>query len=361
MGLHSSLQSVSHVVEQLESAGWTVADFSVTTGSDADRLHVVIDVPVPLGGDAEGGSAATPTAASFDDEGRLQVTFDPPSLVPPSLDGVATVEETTATLRDGRVLLSVHLGVVADGIEGDVTSDREGASPATSTTAESSAETDSLAAELAAVRDPSCQPYEDTPYLQRLYDRCDNFTEMQRHIDMDVSAETVRRYMIDAGVHEPASYATGDDGDADGGAVDESSPTEAETDETDADEDEADTTAGDDAGDEAVEPADPASPGDADDPMRDLRHDQLVADGLGLPSHVRLEDLADAVAESVTVYQVQKRLDLDRAQTQRLLEELDLLDLVLRHVANYPDRATAREQIAARIRQKSASQPAAAP
>jgi hypothetical protein len=184
---------------------------------------------------------------------------------------------------------------------------------------------------------------------------------MQRHIDMDVSAETVRRYMIDAGVHEPASYATSDDGDADGGTVDESSPTEAETDETDADEDEADTTAGDDAGDEAVEPADPASPGDADDPMRDLQHDQLVADGLGLPSHVRLEDLADAVAESVTVYQVQKRLDLDRAQTQRLLEELDLLDLVLRHVANYPDRATAREQIAARIRQKSASQPAAAP
>jgi hypothetical protein len=355
MGLHSSLQSVSHVVEQLESAGWTVADFSVTTGSDADRLHVVIDVPVPLGSDAGDGSAATPTAASFDDDGRLQVTFDPPSLVPASLDGVAAVEETTATLRDGRVLLSVHLDVVADGIAGDVATDAEASGSEAAAAEGTAAEADPLAAELASVRDPACQPYEDTPYLQRLYDRCDNFTEMQRYIDMDVSAETVRRYMIDAGVHEPASYATGEADDDDGEPSDEAA--DATDDGTEAEPTAADP---DDASDGAVAPGDPASPAD-DDPVQDLRHDQLVADGLGLPEDVTLAALADAVAESVTVYQVQKRLDLDRPQTQRLLEELDLLDLVLRHVANYPDRATAREQIAARIRQKSASQQAAPP
>jgi hypothetical protein len=62
-------------------------------------------------------------------------------------------------------------------------------------------------------------------------------------------------------------------------------------------------------------------------------------------------DVVDAVVESATLFEVQRRLELDREPTQELLNQLDLLDLVLHRVAEGPKRQVSYEEVTARIRQ----------
>jgi hypothetical protein len=174
------------------------------------------------------------------------------------------------------------------------------------------------------VRDDSVPPYEDTPYLRRLYETCDTFVEMSEKIPMDVASETVRRYMIDAGVHDPASYDT--------------SPASKSAGSPDAD-----GSAADDAADPASAPTMEA--------VEAAVEEQVVADGVGLPDGLAVTDVADAVVESATLFEVQRRLELDREPTQELLDQLDLLDLVLHRVSEGPKRQVSHEEVTARIRQ----------
>jgi hypothetical protein len=157
---------------------------------------------------------------------------------------------------------------------------------------------------LAAVRDETVPPYDDTDYLQRLYDSCDTFEEMSRVIEMEVSAETVRRYMIEADLHEPESYDS---------AVDDGTPGEA--------------------------------------PAESPPEEHLITDGFGLPDDVGREDLVGAVVDAKTVYQVGQALGIDQGRSRTLLRELDLLDLVRRRIDGDPDRSPSRERVATRIHQ----------
>lgn len=360
MELHGSFRSLSRVVERLESAGWRVSNAAVRTGDEGSRLDASVDLVVPF--DDVIGTDDGPSA-SLAGDGRLQVTFELPPLVPTELDSAVSIRETDVELCDGSVLVSTDLAVRAADDGGTVgspsagTADERSNAPTGSTgpgeddevdtegttdaesrrPAETGAHPDALADELAAVRDDSLPPYEDTPYLTALYERCDNFREMRDLIGMDVSSETVRRYMIDVGVHEPQSYDTAERADADD-AEPEANGTES---------------SGEGEVGSEPEPA-PTEAGQHADPVDELDEERLVADGVGLTDGIHLEDVADAVAESMTIYQVQKRLGLERSQTRALLENLDLLDLVLRRATSDPDEASAsREQIAARIRGRS--------
>lgn len=248
-----------------------------------------------------------------------------------------------------------------------------------------------------AVRDESVPPYEDTAYLQALYDACDNFGEMSRKIAMDVSSETVRRYMIEAGVHQPASYNTtvnDSDSDADStvdaaadSAVDVAadsgvdaatdSAVDAATDSAvDATTDSAvdsdpnaaieptgssDTEPSDTAGDSDREVEPVAAGGDSEADRETvgeppagqtdrLENTSIATDGLGLPDGLGLDDVADAVVSAATVHQVQRELGLERAQTRRLLDELNLIDLVSRRLADC-DRTISYDQVFDRLSQ----------
>ncbi|WP_336023681.1 hypothetical protein [Halobellus salinisoli] len=180
--------------------------------------------------------------------------------------------------------------------------------------ADSTDSTDSLVA----ARDESVPPYDDTAYLRRLYDVCDTFEEMSRRIDMDVSAETVRRYMIDAGVHSPASYETSSGDSSTGTAT-------------------------------ADEPA--RDPDHIDVSTDSLPDEQLVTDGIGFPERLTLHDVVDAVLEARTVHEVGRDLGLEHDRTRRLLRQLNVLDLVLRRVSADPEREVSTEDVAARIRE----------
>jgi hypothetical protein len=185
---------------------------------------------------------------------------------------------------------------------------------------------------LAAARDESVPPYDDTPYLRRLYEACDTFEEMSQRIEMDVSDETVRRYMIEAGVHSPTSYETRSGADE--------SP----------DEERSGSASGAVSADRSS--SDARSEGAREHPRIDpLPDDQLVADGIGFPERLTLHDVVDAVVDARTVHEVGRDLGLEHDRTRRLLRQLNVLDLVLRRVSDDPKRELSVEDVAARIRQ----------
>lgn len=351
MGLQTSFGVLSEIVDQYESRGRTVRDVEATaTDSDDGSLNVSMEVPVSLcaasGDDVH--SDLTPKTATLTDGGGLQVEFSSSALasLPPTTAASISASEEAVRVEDGGIVLGVELTIdpaeettadavaVEDGVHDSGKVDQSTpeqtaldggrADPSAPRSDSDDAQTEDERDELAAVRDDDVPPYEDTAYLERLYETCENFTEMSERIEMDVSSETVRRYMIEADVHDPTSY---------------------------------DTSTGVDTTDADANPANPATDADQavtaapEDPMETIPDEQLVTDGLGLPENVHLEDIADAVVDSVTVYEVQRHLDLGRQQTQELLEELNLLDLVMRQLSDNPEQTVSYERVASRIRE----------
>lgn len=65
--------------------------------------------------------------------------------------------------------------------------------------------------------------YKDPESLQAVYERYGTFTEMTEALGVDVSSETVRRYMVQYGIHDPDGGEGGErSDDGDGGASDQS-------------------------------------------------------------------------------------------------------------------------------------------
>lgn len=324
MSLQTSLDLLSQLAGQFESHDRTVRDVEVTARDGATGVvHASMDVPLslcPSPGECE-SSDISPESATLTGDGGLQVEFSVSEVLPtPEPTGpTVAVTEQDVRIDDGELRLSVDLaiepseeidGAPAERDAATGSTDADGAADEPPSSSESEPAESTPADELRAVRDTDVPPYEDTEYLQALYDTCDNFIEMSERIEMDVSSETVRRYMVDAGVHEPATYDTAAD--------------ETQTEDEPA-------------------PAQSPTPGDR------IPDEQLVTDGLGLPAEVRLKDVAEAVSDSVTVYEVQRSLGLERQQTQALLKELDLLDLVMRPLAGNPEQPASYDEVVSRL------------
>ena len=131
--------------------------------------------------------------------------------------------------------------------------------------------------------------------LRELYHRYETFAEMTEAVSIDLSAETIRRYMIEHGIHEPGS--------------DRRSETSAPSIEA------------------SLPPTEPGY----------------------LPSGIDLEEVIESVQRSRTLYDVQQALDLDRQTTVTLLRRLDLLDLVVGRLEQLNDREIHPEMIAQRV------------
>ncbi|QLC35362.1 hypothetical protein EFA46_013975 (plasmid) [Halarchaeum sp. CBA1220] len=171
---------------------------------------------------------------------------------------------------------------------------------------------DDRVASPADVRDPDVPAFRDEPYLAALYARHDTFAEMADAIEMDVADETVRRYMIKHDIHSPDSYGTtSDEADATPSAA-----LDAET-----------AVAGEDAAPE------------------------LLADGMGLPESVAVDELVDAVNAAETVREVGDALGLERMDAFELLKDLDLLECVLGCLDATDGREVNRDRIVARLRE----------
>lgn len=368
MELQIAFKILGELIDQYESDGRSVKRVdSATAEAEGGALRAAVELQIPFDTllTTDGGGKVTPRKATLADGGIVQLSFPVSPLcefLSTATDGVS-VTETDLQLGDDHLLLTVEVTVETakegkrrsgsveqppstDGlatVDGEATSE-----PIENSTDETTA---SDAKDMfAAVRDESLPPYEDTDYLQLLYNENDSFGEMSQRIKMDVSSETVRRYMIEAGIHQPNSYDTASIDDEEDADTTEA-PT-ADEDESPGAVDKADDT---DTRHEACGEHVTAQQSSASEHTTELIPDeQIVTDGFGLPDGVRIEDIADAVAECVTVYEVHKRLELAPDQTRELLAELDLLDLVLQPISDM-DRTVSYGQIADRIRRCTSS------
>lgn len=389
MGLTDAFDVLSGVVERFERRSQPLRDIETTTDPDAaGALDVSATVPVSLcEATSESPDASLPLeGASLSESGALTVSLSVSDLLPElsTAEGVVDIDERAVQVNDGK--LDVTVGFRIDPSAGtsevtatgdDVAPEEEDSNDGDEDIAESNggnsdtlaaqllatrsddvppdnlatqdepsrdaraeagdaveesdvvdgSEDDSLGARLARARSEDVPPYDDRDYLRLLYESCGTFTEMSDRIEMDVAAETVRRYMIEADVHTPNPYDTAAQDD-DNGELDDSTS----------------VTDGSDTPPEGTgpEPSPPAA--------EDIPEEQFVTDGIGLPDGVALEDIVNAVVDAKAVYEVKRALALDRGPTRDLLKQLNLLDLVLHRIDDRPDEVS-KDDVVQRIRQ----------
>lgn len=231
--------------------------------------------------------------------------------------------------------------------------------------------------------------YRDPAQLEAVYETHKTFQEMTDALEVDVTPQTVRRYMIKHGIHTPSSTTRqraattlrkmdaedvfegegpetrlrngadrSDEGETNG---ESDTPAKAQHNETlqataepqlasNADQPPeqgnsttSDTgqpsTGGESNREEAAETeqnqqnssTNKVSDGEQttdDMPSTDHSHSQRDDPDVDLPDHLTLEQVKTTVQNAKTLYEVQQDLEMDRGQTQTLLQELNLLDLV---------------------------------
>ena len=280
---------------------------------------------------SEGTSELALSGTSVDEDGRLGLAFESLAPVVPTPDGRVEVEPTDAAFgADGTVTVTLAATVPTDAgaaSAGEPATDDE---PTTDGGPEAGEhgeleERPSRAGEGRADsdrgRERDVPPFRDPELLAEVYESCDTFAEMTDAIGMDVTAETVRRYMIDYGIHQPNSYDTGgNDGEA------------------------ADADAHPDAEEESA----PASGAGDGSPV-------VLADGIGLPDEVTVETLIETVRASNTLYEVERDIGVDREDALDMLRELNLLDLVVGRLSTQERRDIGREDVVERLREASAT------
>ncbi len=295
MGVGGALRQLAEFLEECEQATAVEAvDLTRCNDSTGDGLSASVELAlsVPPSGEA----AMSLCATSVNADGTLRLGFETTEAVVPAGDHDVEVEPVQASLgEDGevRVVLSASVPPEEDHEAGASVSADDQSLDAAGPVAESPG------------RDREVPPFKDPDLLSSVYDSCETFAEMAETLEMDVTAETVRRYMIDYDIHEPNSYDT--------------------------------TGEATDAGEE--------------DPV-------VLSDGIGLPEDITVDTLIETVKQSNTIYEVKHHIGVDRQDALEMLRELNLLDLVVGRLATEAERDIEREDIVERLREASATQPA---
>jgi len=296
-------------------------------GSRELSAEVELTLSAPAGDEA----GLTLRGASVDEAGRLGLSFGSNEPVVPAPDGRVEVEPTDATLGpDGTVTVTLAARVPT-GDAGTATEE-----PTTDGGPTAGAEDGRSGDVPARQRDRDVPPFRDPELLAEVYESCDTFAEMTDAIGMDVTAETVRRYMIDYDIHQPNTYDTNDTDDRGGDAAD------AESDDGDGDDPEVPTT---------TEEERPAPAADAEEDGSPV----VLADGIGLPDEVTVETLIETVKASNTLYEVERDIGVEREDALDMLRELNLIDLVVGRLATQSRRDISREDVVERLREASAT------
>ena len=300
------------------------------------ELRAAVEVTLSAG-TRRGDGGLSLGGASVDEEGRLGLSLESVGPVVPAPDGRVEVEPADATFDpDGTLTVTLAATVPADSdrVDGEATvedepttdggpaaGERDRTEPSAEEPAEASAER---------VRDREVPPFRDPELLAEVYESCDTFAEMTDAIGMDVTAETVRRYMIDYGIHQPNTYDTGGGDEENGADADGRRPSREPESEDDG------------AGGRAAETDDDGSP-------------VVLADGIGLPEDVTVETLIETVKRSNTLYEVEREIGVDREDALDMLRELNLLDFVVGRLSTRDRRDIGREDVVDRLREASAT------
>ncbi|WP_248906386.1 hypothetical protein [Halocatena marina] len=329
MDVSSAFRKLARFLDECEEERVSSVELIKDTPESDGALTAEIEVSISAcpSKEAEGRAAISPCAMSVDGDGRLRFEVESSQAIVPTNRDVS-VEPTDASFgSDGTITLTLSASVPTGDV---VTSKKSNENPQeTHSHNESNERSESVDSH----QNRDLPPFRDPELLAEVYESCDTFTEMPDELGMDVTAETVRRYMIDYGIHEPNSYNTA--------TTDDSDDTLPEPD-TDADVDsKPDTTTETDQ--DTPAPATASDEGDLQTPV-------VVADGIGLPDDVTVETIIETVRESNTIYEVKRDIGIERENTLDMLRELNLLDLVVGRLATETEREISREEVIERLR-----------
>lgn len=330
MDVSSAFRKLARFLDECEEERVSSVELIEDTPESDGALTAEIEVSISAcpSKEAEGRAAISPCAMSVDGDGRLRFEVESSQAVVPTNHDVSVEPTDAAFGSDGTITLTLSASVPTEEV---VTSKK---SSENSQETHSHNESNERSESVGSHRNRDLPPFRDPELLAEVYESCDTFTEMPDELGMDVTAETVRRYMIDYGIHEPNSYNTATTDDSDDAASEPD--TNADVDfEPDTDTTETDQDA----------PA-PAKASDEDD----LQTPVVVADGIGLPDDVTVETIIETVRESNTIYEVKRDIGIERENTLDMLRELNLLDLVVGRLATEAEREISREEVIERLR-----------
>lgn len=385
--MRQGLRTLADLVERIEGGGVVVDDVSLTR-DEGDELAAAVSLRFPADGPAapveetDGGQRTPLFGADAADLSTVTPT-----------DGLATCADQAATVAPDFGPLSVRVGgAVAREMDHETAIASEVDEPPEDGAGSSSSD-DSYTCRVEgcdetfetehgmkihatkahqAADGSAPSPHRDPERLGEVYEACDTFEEMTEALDVDVTAQTVRRSMMSLGIHDPeddAGSPLGSPGAADDGPPDvdervDGPPEGGERVDGTTDVDEAD---GEDArvADVPSGAGDAGAPGDVDSTASDADEsgasDDSTADGddateavppevdEALPAAVDGAEFVRAVREAKTLYEVQRSLDMARGEVQNLLAEFDLLDLVHGRVATTAEREERKAEIERRI------------
>ena len=163
---------------------------------DQIRIEFAARVPFPAAEETPDGMTLNPMEVRLTEEGSLEITVAATARTcdPPTTDSETETEElsdpsdTDETVERPSESSETDLGARRSAMNADA-SDSECGSENTDT---ADADTDRPA-------------YRDPERLAAVYSEHDTFAEMTDALDVEVTPQTVRRYMIKHGIHEPAS------------------------------------------------------------------------------------------------------------------------------------------------------------
>ncbi len=397
MGVSSALRKLARFLEACEADERTVSDIEFEADPDSERssrLTAAIELSLSTRPSDREDEPLVLDAAGVTEDGTLRLAFESSTVVPAAAHDVA-VDVTNATVNaDGRVAVTLVASVRTDGqpeTDAIATDERvaetvdertngqrdsargdgvrmqvAGNGTRTSTDDGETAvdgETNESAASPTGRSSRRVPPFRDPELLAEVYESCDTFAEMTEALGMDVTAETVRRYMIEHGIHQPNSYNTSGstEGEEAGSAGNERRGSGDGEQRGSTDDEQAEST-----DDEQAESTDDEQAESTDDEQAESTDDGktrrtdgdrapvVLADGIGLPDDVTVDELIETVKRSNTIYEVTRDIGMDREEALTMLRELNLLDLVVGRLAE-AERDISRDDVIDRLRQVAAT------
>lgn len=276
-GIGETLHALGDVVEGIEAAGGSVS--RMETAPDEDGLTATIDVALPLAAGAD-----------------LTLALEEASLV----DG------------DLRVRLSATSSPASGSVPSPAATSHAAAEPADDPAG--------LEADTSGTDVEGGPAYQDPERLRAVYEAHDSFPAMTAALDVDVTPQTVRRHMIEHGIHDP----------------------EAPPDEQAANPVEEPPDAPEEPATEATDGGTPAT-------------EDAIPSALGEFGDRSLDEVKEAVRDARTIRELGQRLDVPRERAFRLLNTLGLVDLVSGRLRS-ADRRISAEELDERIERATAEE-----
>ena len=388
MCVSDPLRHLADIVEGIEARAMDVTHVSMSDGTDADGGSAAeVGLTIPFCSAFGDGSTVRLSSSRIADDGSLGLAFETtdPLVSQDDRDVESQLVEAELT-EDGSIRALLHVSL-PPAVPSKDAPDHAGTDAGASSDSSSASHGEGSQVEDGHMVTPrtggsdDVPPFRDRELLAEVYDSCDTFAEMTDALGMDVTAETVRRYMIDHGIHEATPYNTSggeSENTADASADRDKRETTAnatgdrvarETDD-ESDEHERGASSGyDDSGgydhsgryddsdgtgdstDEVTrQPGVDDGPAEAEAGLED--EGQIVlTDGIGLPDDIEVDRFVEAVKDSRTIYEVTKEIGISREDTVDTLREYNLLDLVGGRLSGGGRSEVTREEVVQRLRE----------